>query len=157
MVVLVCMQWGFGFYKRYTSTIILLMKKNGASKKHLLFLLYPSVFLGPFGGNTVLALIIPLKEFFNADISFIATSITIYMIPFAFFQLFSGAFSDIYGRKRIILFGLFTFSLASLFCASSNNTGLFLGARALQGLGSAFIAPTIMAIIGDVFSQFRNS
>ncbi len=152
LVVLVCMQWGFGFYKRYISTIILLMKKNGASKKHLLFLLYPSVFLGPFGGNTVLALIIPLKEFFNADISFIATSITIYIIPFAFFQLFSGAFSDIYGRKRIILFGLFTFSLASLFCASSNNTGLFLGARALQGLGSAFIAPTIMAIIGDVFS-----
>ncbi len=116
------------------------------------YLLYPSVFLGPFGGNTVLALIIPLKEFFNADISFIATSITIYMIPFAFFQLFSGAFSDIYRRKRIILFGLFTFSLASPFCASSNNTGLFLGARALQGLGSAFIAPTIMAIIGDVFS-----
>ena len=127
------------------------MKKNGASKKHLLFLLYPSVFLGPFGGNTVLALITPLKEFFNADISFIAASITIYMIPFAFFQLFSGALSDIYGRKRIILFGLFTFSLASLLCASSNNTGLFLGARALQGLGSAFIAPTILAVIGDVF------
>ncbi len=127
------------------------MKKNGASKKHLLILLYPSVFLGPFGGNTVLALITPLKEFFNADISFIAASITIYMIPFAFFQLFSGALSDIYGRKRIILFGLFTFSLASLLCASSNNTGLFLGARALQGLGSAFIAPTILAVIGDVF------
>ena len=128
------------------------MKKNGASKKHLLFLLYPSVFLGPFGGNTVLALITPLKEFFDADISFIVASIAIYMIPFAFFQLFSGALSDIYGRKRIILFGLFTFSLASLFCASSNNTGLFLGARALQGLGSAFIAPTIMAVIGDVFT-----
>jgi len=127
------------------------MKKNGASKKHLLILLYPSVFLGPFGGNTVLALITPLKEFFNADISFIAASITMYMIPFAFFQLFSGALSDIYGRKRIILFGLFTFSLASLLCASSNNTGLFMGARALQGLGSAFIAPTILAVIGDVF------
>jgi len=121
-------------------------------KKHLLFLLYPSVFLGPFGGNTVLALIPSLERFFNADISFIVASIAIYMIPFAFFQLFSGALSDIYGRKRIILFGLFTFSLASLFCASSNNTGLFLGARALQGLGSAFIAPTIMAVIGDVFS-----
>ena len=121
-------------------------------KKHLLFLLYPSVFLGPFGGNTVLALIPSLERFFNADISFIVASIAIYMIPFAFFQLFSGALSDIYGRKRIILFGLFTFSLASLFCASSNNTGLFLGARALQGLGSAFIAPTIMAVIGDVFT-----
>lgn len=127
------------------------MKKKGLSKKHLLFLLYSSVFLGPFGGSTVLPLIPPLKEFFNADISFIAASITIYMIPFAFFQLFSGALSDIYGRKRIILFGLFTFSFASLLCASSTNIGAFLGARALQGLGSAFIAPIIMATLDDVF------
>ena len=59
------------------------MKKNGASKKHLLFLLYPSVFLGPFGGNTVLALIPSLERFFNADISFMAASIMVYMIPFA--------------------------------------------------------------------------
>jgi DHA1 family multidrug resistance protein-like MFS transporter len=124
---------------------------NSTSKKHLLFLLYPSVFLGPFGGNTVLALIPSLERFFTDEPWFIPVSIMFYMIPFAFFQLFSGALSDIYGRKRIILFGLFTFSLASLFCASSNDTGVFLGARALQGLGSAFIAPTIMAVIGDVF------
>jgi DHA1 family multidrug resistance protein-like MFS transporter len=109
------------------------------------------VFLGPFGGNTVLALIPSLERFFTDEPWFIPVSIMVYMIPFAFFQLFSGALSDIYGRKRIILFGLFTFSLASLFCAFSNTTGLFLGARALQGLGSAFIAPTIMAVIGDVF------
>ncbi|MFZ2071087.1 MAG: MFS transporter [Halobacteriota archaeon] len=123
-----------------------------AHQKSLLFLLYPSVFLGPFGGNTVLALIPSLERFFTDEPWFIPASIMIYMIPFAFFQLFSGALSDIYGRKRVILFGLVTFSLASLFCASANNTGSFLGARALQGLGSAFIAPTIMAIIGDVFS-----
>ncbi len=128
------------------------MKKNGLSKKHLLILLYFSVLLGPFGGSTVFALIKSLKGFFIDEPWFIPVSITIYMIPFAFVQLFSGALSDIYGRKRTILFGLFTFSFASLLCASSNNTGLFLGARALQGLGSAFIAPIIMATIGDVFS-----
>lgn len=126
-------------------------KKKEISKKRLLILLYFSVFLGPFGGNTVLALIPSLERFFNADITFIAASITIFMIPFAFFQLFSGALSDIYGRKKIILFGFFTFSLASLLCASSNNIGVFLTARAFQGLGSAFISPIIMAIIGDVF------
>ncbi len=127
------------------------MKSEGLSKTYLLILLYLSVFLGPFGGNTVLALIPSLERFFNADITFIAASITLYMIPFAFFQLFSGALSDIYGRKQIILFGFFTFSLASLFCAASTNIGLFLAARVLQGLGSAFISPIIMAIIGDVF------
>lgn len=121
------------------------------SSKNLLILLYLSVFLGPFGGNTVLALIPSLERFFNTDISFIAAAITLYMIPFAFFQLFSGAISDIYGRRHVIIFGLFTFSLASLFCAFSNKIGLFLGARALQGLGSAFISPIIMAIIGDIF------
>ncbi|HDM36244.1 MAG TPA: MFS transporter [Candidatus Syntrophoarchaeum butanivorans] len=121
------------------------------SRKYLLILLYFSVFLGPFGGNTVLALIPSLERFFNVDISFIAASITLYMIPFAFFQIFSGALSDIYGRRRIILFGLFTFSIASLFCASSDRIWFFLTARALQGLGSAFISPTVMAMIGDIF------
>ena len=127
------------------------MEHTGASKKHLLFLLYPAVFLGPFGGLTVLALIPSLERFFTDEPWFIPASITIYMIPFAFFQLFSGALSDIYGRKRIILFGLFTYSLASLLGASSTTIGLFLVSRALQGMGSAFIAPTIMAVIGDVF------
>ncbi|MCW7076245.1 MAG: MFS transporter [Candidatus Syntrophoarchaeum sp.] len=121
------------------------------SRKYLLILLYFSVFLGPFGGNTVLALIPSLERFFNVDISFIAASITLYMIPFAFFQIFSGALSDIYGRRRTILFGLFTFSIASLFCASSDRIWFFLTARALQGLGSAFISPTVMAMIGDIF------
>ena len=121
------------------------------SRKYLLILLYFSVFLGPFGGNTVLALIPSLERFFNVGISFIAASITLYMIPFAFFQIFSGALSDIYGRRRTILFGLFTFSIASLFCASSDRIWFFLTARALQGLGSAFISPTVMAMIGDIF------
>jgi DHA1 family bicyclomycin/chloramphenicol resistance-like MFS transporter len=125
------------------------MKKNRQSKTRLLFLLYPSVFLAPFGGLTVLALIPPLEQYFTDEPWFIPASITMYMIPFAFFQLFSGALSDIYGRKRIILFGLFTYSLASLLCASSNTIGLFLGARALQGLGIAFIAPIILAVIGQ--------
>jgi MFS family permease len=71
---------------------------------HKRFLLYPSVFLGPFGGNTVLALIPSLERFFTDKPGFIPVSIMFYMIPFAFFQLFSGALSDIYGRKRIILF-----------------------------------------------------
>ncbi|MGB3458831.1 MAG: MFS transporter [Halobacteriota archaeon] len=114
-------------------------------------MIYPSVFLAPFGGLTVLALILPLEQYFTDEPWFIPASITMYMIPFAFFQLFSGALSDIYGRKRIILFGLFTYSLASLLCASSSTIGLFLGARALQGLGIAFIAPIILAVIGDAF------
>lgn len=128
------------------------MKESGSSKKRFLILLYLSVFLGPFGGNTVLALIPSLERSFNADITFIAASITLFMIPFAFFQLFSGALSDIYGRKRVILFGMFTYALASLFCATATNAGFFLGARVLQGLGNAFISPTVMAIIGDVYS-----
>jgi len=94
------------------------MKTKGLSKTHLLFLLYPSVFLAPFGGLTVLALILPLERYFTDEPWFIPASIAMYMIPFAFFQLFSGALSDIYGRKRIILFGLFTYSLASLLCVN---------------------------------------
>jgi len=119
--------------------------------KRLLPLLYLSVLLGPFGGNAVLALIPTLEKHFNVGISLVAAAITTYMLAFAFFQLFSGAISDVYGRRRVIIFGLLTFSLASLLCAFSNEIRMFLGARALQGLGSAFISPIVMAIIGDLF------
>ncbi|MHC1579507.1 MAG: MFS transporter [Candidatus Alkanophagales archaeon] len=126
------------------------------ASKGLLPLLYLSVFLGPFGGNVVLALIPTLERHFNVGISLVAAAITTYMLAFASFQLFSGAISDVYGRRRAITLGLLTFSSASLLCALSTGIRMFLGARALQGLGSAFISPVAMALIGDLFPYERR-
>ncbi|MCP8311682.1 MAG: hypothetical protein L6M37_01865, partial [Candidatus Methylarchaceae archaeon HK02M1] len=52
-------------------------------------ILYFGAFIGPLGGNAVLALIPTLKDAFNVDITLITLSITLFMVPFAFLQLFS--------------------------------------------------------------------
>lgn len=118
-----------------------------------IFLLYFGAFLGPLGGNAVLALIPTLKNAFNADIALIALSITFFMLPFAFLQLFSGSISDVYDRYKVLIFGFLVYSISSLICALSSNITLFLFARFLQGLGFAFINPVILAILEDITSE----
>ncbi len=111
-----------------------------------------TVFLGPFGGNMLLPMFRALKESYNVGILFLGLGITVYMIPFSLFQLFSGALSDaIYGRKRVIVSGLAIYALGSLGVASSPSIELFLCFRALQGIGNALALPIAMALIGDMF------
>ncbi len=84
-----------------------------------------TVFLGPFGGNMLLPMFRALKESYNVGILFLGLGITVYMIPFSLFQLFSGALSDaIYGRKRVIVSGLAIYALVSLGVASSPSIEL---------------------------------
>ncbi|MCP8312687.1 MAG: MFS transporter, partial [Candidatus Methylarchaceae archaeon HK02M1] len=105
------------------------------------------------GGNAVLALIPTLKDAFNVDITLITLSITLFMVPFAFLQLFSGTISDIYNRYRVLFIGFLIYAVGSLICALSSTITIFLSARILQGFGFAFVNPVILAILGDITSE----
>ncbi len=116
-------------------------------------ILYFGAFIGPLGGNAVLALIPTLKDAFNVDITLITLSITLFMVPFAFLQLFSGTISDIYNRYRVLFIGFLIYAVGSLICALSSTITIFLSARILQGFGFAFVNPVILAILGDITSE----
>jgi MFS family permease len=77
------------------------------------------------------------------------------MIPFAFFQLFSGPISDLYDRNKTVLAGFIMYGFGSLFGAVSPNITLFLTSRIVQGLGFALISPVSVAILGDI-TPFKN-
>ncbi|MCP8306565.1 MAG: MFS transporter [archaeon] len=118
-----------------------------------IFILYFGAFIGPLGGNAVLALIPTLKDAFSVDITLVTLSITLFMVPFAFLQLFSGTISDIYNRYRVLLVGFLIYAVGSLICALSSTITVFLSARILQGFGFAFVNPVILAILGDITSE----
>ncbi len=67
-----------------------------------------------------------------------------FVVPF-------GRFADIHGRKRIMTWGTAFFTLGSLACALAVNTAMLLAARALQGLGTALVFGTGVAILTSVF------
>lgn len=65
-------------------------------------------------------------------------------------QLGTGALSDRWGRKGLIVTGMLTQALALVLIAAGSNFPSWLGAMALLGLGTAMVYPTLLAGIGDV-------
>jgi EmrB/QacA subfamily drug resistance transporter len=69
---------------------------------------------------------------------------------------FFGRLSDVYGRKRLYLFGLGVFVLASGLCGLAQNMLQLIVFRALQGVGGAAIFALTFAIIGDLYPPERR-
>ena len=76
-----------------------------------------------------------------------------YALVFGGFLLLGGRAGDILGRKRLFLGGLVVFTAASLLAGLASSSGMLIGARALQGLGAAFISPAALAIITTTFAE----
>ena len=111
-----------------------------------------AAFSGPFGGDMVLPLFRYIGNDFSVGQFYLGLTITLYMIPFSILQLFSGMLSDVfYGRRKTLLFGATIYSLGALSSYFSPSIAIFLLSRVLQGVGSAFITPISMALVGDVF------
>ncbi|MCE9658721.1 MAG: MFS transporter [Burkholderiales bacterium] len=78
--------------------------------------------------------------------------INAYLLPLGALVLLGGVAGDRWGRKRVFLAGMALFTFASLACAAAPAFGWLLAARAVQGLGAAFMMPASLALIGAAFS-----
>jgi EmrB/QacA subfamily drug resistance transporter len=67
-----------------------------------------------------------------------------------------GRLSDVYGRKRLYLFGMGLFVLASALCGLAQDMVQLVAFRALQGVGGAAIFALTFAIIGDLYPPERR-
>lgn len=78
-----------------------------------------------------------------------------YVLTFAGFLLLGGRAADLYGRRRVFLFGLILFSVASLMGGLAQNSAWLTTARAVQGIGGAVLSPATLTIIITTFSGQR--
>ncbi len=67
--------------------------------------------------------------------------------------LAGGAMGDVFGRRRMFLAGVSVFAIASVGCGISPNIRGLVMARAVQGLGGAFLVPGSLSIISASFSE----
>lgn len=75
-----------------------------------------------------------------------------YSLTFGGFLLLGSRIGDIFGRKKIFLIGLGIFGLGSLFVGLSQSALYIIIARAFQGIGSAILAPTSLALLMDNYT-----
>ncbi|MFO0890250.1 MAG: MFS transporter [Isosphaeraceae bacterium] len=63
-----------------------------------------------------------------------------------------GKLADLYGRKRILLFGLFLFTVGSMLSGTAGSMGQLIAMRTIQGLGAGAVGPIVLTLLGDLFS-----
>jgi EmrB/QacA subfamily drug resistance transporter len=74
-----------------------------------------------------------------------------YLLAAAVFLVPFGKIADIFGRKRVFLYGLLIFTLASFIITMVPATSLLILVRSIQGIGGAMIYGTSIAIVTAVF------
>ena len=79
--------------------------------------------------------------------------ITAYSITFGGLLLLGGRAADLLGRRRVFLFGLALFTLASLVAGLSQDSAMLIILRAVQGAGAAIVAPASLSIVGVTFAE----
>ncbi|HET6877375.1 MAG TPA: MFS transporter [Jatrophihabitans sp.] len=83
-------------------------------------------------------------------------ALTAYSLTFGGLLLLGGRVGDYLGRKRTFLIGLLGFAAASALGGAAQNATWLFGARALQGVFAAVLAPAVLSLITTTFTEPRE-
>jgi EmrB/QacA subfamily drug resistance transporter len=78
--------------------------------------------------------------------------VTAYALAFGSLLLLGGRLSDMFGRRRMFLIGLVGFAVASALGGAAGTFELLVGARALQGVFGAVLAPAALSVLTTTFT-----
>jgi EmrB/QacA subfamily drug resistance transporter len=128
--------------------------------------------LAPSGkASTILAIIVTSYLMIVVDISIVITGLpriqaelgfsaaqlswvtNAYTLTFGGLLLLGARAGDILGRRRMFLTGLALFTLASMAIGAAQSAAWLLAARAIQGMGSAVLAPSTLALLSTHFPE----
>jgi EmrB/QacA subfamily drug resistance transporter len=105
-----------------------------------------------FVGNSSLNVTIPtLSRVLGASTAQLQWVIAVYSLVFAGLLFSTGAIGDRYGRKGALQFGLALYLLACMLATASNAMWQLIASRAVMGVGAAFIMPSTLSILVNVF------
>jgi EmrB/QacA subfamily drug resistance transporter len=76
-----------------------------------------------------------------------------YALTFGGLLLLGGRAGDILGRRRVFIAGIVLFAVASLLGGLATSEAWLLGARAIQGVGAAIVAPTALSLVTTTFPE----
>ena len=102
--------------------------------------------------NSILNVALPrLQKDLNATFSQLQWMVDSYTLVFACLLLTAGSLGDRFGRKGALQLGMVVFGAGSLLSAFANSPSQLIGTRALMGIGGAFIMPSTLSLITNVF------
>jgi len=92
---------------------------------------------------------------FSAPFVQVQAVVVAYLAALTISVVIAGRLGDSLGLKPTLMAGLAMFAVASLLCGAAPNLWLLVGARALQGIGAAFLMTLAMALMRQTVSKAR--
>lgn len=107
--------------------------------------------------NTIVNVALPsMQESLDATTAEVQWVVDAYSVLFAGTLLLAGALSDRFGRRRSLIAGLVVFGAGSTAAGLVDSAPLLIACRAIMGIGGAFIMPSTLSILAQVFTDRRE-
>ena len=97
-----------------------------------------------------------LAQAFNASFQEVQWIVLAYLLAITTLIVSVGRLGDITGRRRLLLAGIFLFTVASVLCGVAPTLWLLIAARAAQGLGAAIMMALTMAFVGETVPKAKT-
>ncbi len=107
-----------------------------------------------FIDGTVVNVALPaLQAALHASVTDIQWVVESYALLLASLLLLGGSLGDLYGRRKIFLYGVALFAIGSSWCGLAPSIGSLIVARGVQGIGAALLVPGSLAIISASYTE----
>jgi MFS family permease len=121
------------------------------SKWFLLTIISSSIFLAVIDIFIVNVALPSIRKGINGSDADIQLVIALYLLGYAAFLITGGRAGDQFGKKKVFLLGMISFTLASFFCGISETAFQLNTARLLQGISAGFMIPQGISYIQVLF------
>ena len=127
------------------------VKEKKVNRTAILLIATLATFLTPFMGTSLIVALPTIANDLAVNAILLSWVTTAYFLASAMFAVPLGKIADIYGMKKIFTYGIVILTIASFLAAISPSAEFLIMTRAFQGVASAMIFVTALAIIASVF------
>ena len=121
------------------------------NRKSALLVITLGSFLIPFMGSSVIIALPSIGKEFMMDAVSLGWVTTSFLLSLGMFLVPSGRIADIYGRKKIFLYGFLIYTFSSFFCAVAPSVLFLIFSRVLTGIGASMTFSTGVAILTSIY------
>ena len=126
--------------------------KNSSSYKWWVFATIAiGTFLSVVDHGSVLIALPSVESHFETDLPTVQWSVVGYALAISVLILPMGRFGDMIGRKRVYVGGMVIFVITAFFAGASPNLGFLIVAKIIQGVGSAMVQSSGIAMVVSSF------
>ncbi|MEC2075829.1 MFS transporter [Metabacillus fastidiosus] len=133
------------------------MKKTIKEQKSVLIILLSNIFIAFLGIGLVIPVMPSLMNIMHLSGKTMGYLVAVFAVAQLVMSPFAGRWVDRYGRKKIIIIGLFLFGVSELIFGLGTNVSVLYISRILGGISAAFIMPGVTAYVADITSVQERS